>query len=289
MAEISIRDIDMYFRINKKPTKVLDKVNLEIKEGEFVSIVGPSGCGKSTLISLVSGLQFPNSGQVLVNSRKVTGPGSDRGVVFQDYTLFPWMTILENIIFALEEVEKGLKKKELQAKGRQFLDIVGLEDFANNYPSELSGGMQQRVAIARAYALNPGILLMDEPFGAADALTRTHLQDLLLHLWEADRKTVLVVTHDIDEALFLSDKVVVMTRRPSSVKEIVEINFERPRNRAKLVQSPEYLALKSDMLTLLHEELSESLTLQKEKLAVMGQLLGSGEVPEKWLAKQLPG
>lgn len=288
MGEISIRNIDMYFPINKVPTKVLDGVNLDIREGEFVSIIGPSGCGKSTLVSLVSGLQFPTGGEVLVNGRKVTGPGPDRGVVFQDYTLFPWMTTLENIIFALEEVEKGLSKKDLRAKAHQFLDIVGLGDFANNYPSELSGGMQQRVAIARAFALNPGILLMDEPFGAADALTRTHLQDLLLHLWEADRKTVLVVTHDIDEALLLSDKIVVMTPRPSKVKEIVEINFERPRNRAGLVRNPEYVALRSDLLTLLHDELSEALTEQKEKLAAMGELLGKG-ASKQWVAKHLPG
>lgn len=288
MGEISIRNIDMYFPINKVPTKVLDGVNLEIREGEFVSILGPSGCGKSTLISLISGLQFPSSGEVLVNSVKVTGPGSDRGLVFQDYTLFPWMTILDNIIFALEEVEKGLSKKDLRIKGRHFLDIVGLGDFANNYPSELSGGMQQRVAIARAFALNPGILLMDEPFGAADALTRTHLQDLLLHLWEANRKTVMVVTHDIDEALLLSDRIAVMTSRPSRIKEIVEISFDRPRNRASLVQNPEYIALRSNLLNLLHEELSESLALQKEKLGAIDDLLGKG-VAKEWVAKQLPG
>lgn len=288
MGEISIRNIDMYFPINKVATKVLDGVNLEIREGEFVSILGPSGCGKSTLISLISGLQFPSSGEVLVNGMKVTGPGSDRGLVFQDYTLFPWMTILDNIIFALEEVERGLSKKDLRIKGRHFLDIVGLGDFANNYPSELSGGMQQRVAIARAFALNPGILLMDEPFGAADALTRTHLQDLLLHLWEANRKTVMVVTHDIDEALLLSDRVAVMTSRPSRIKEIVEINFDRPRNRASLVQNPEYIELRSNLLNLLHDELSESLALQKEKLGAIGELLGKG-VAKEWVAKQLPG
>lgn len=288
MSEISIRNIDMFFPINMVSTKVLDGVDLDIKEGEFVSIVGPSGCGKSTLISLVSGLQFPSAGEVLVNQSKVTGPGADRGVVFQDYTLFPWMTIQENILFALEEVEKGLSKKELQSKGRKFLELVGLGDFAHNYPSQLSGGMQQRVAIARAFALNPGILLMDEPFGAADALTRTHLQDLLLHLWEADRKTVLVVTHDIDEALILSDRVVVMTSRPSRVKTVVDIHFDRPRSRAALVQDQEYIALRSELLALLHDELSESLALQKEQLGVMSELLGK-KGANKWAVNQLPG
>jgi NitT/TauT family transport system ATP-binding protein len=273
LGEIKLKDIDMYYLVNKVQTKILDGVNLEVKEGEFVSIIGPSGCGKSTLVSLVAGLRFPTSGDVLVNNKKVIGPGPDRGVVFQDYTLFPWMTTLENIVFALEEVEKGLNKKSIKEKALQYLHIVGLDEFAHNYPNELSGGMQQRVAIARAFALNPGILLMDEPFGAADALTRTHLQDLLLHLWEADRKTVLVVTHDIDEALLLSDKIIVMTPRPSKIKEIVEINFERPRNRAKLVRNPEYVALRSDLLTLLHDELSESLNQQKEKLAAMGDLM----------------
>ncbi|WP_422447270.1 ABC transporter ATP-binding protein [Thermoanaerobacterium sp. DL9XJH110] len=287
MVEISIRNIEMYFPVNKVPVKVLDGVNLDIHKGEFVSIIGPSGCGKSTLISLVAGLQFPNSGEVSVNNRKVTGPGSDRGVVFQDYTLFPWMTTLENIVFALEEVEKGLSKKDLRVKARQFLDIVGLGDFANNYPGELSGGMQQRVAIARAFALNPRILLMDEPFGAADALTRVHLQDLLLHLWESDRKTVLLVTHDIDEALILSDRIVVMTRRPSRVKQIVEVNFERPRNRTGLTRSSEYIALKSHLLSLLYDELSEPLAQQKEKLEIMGELLGKG-VSKQCTAKQLP-
>lgn len=288
MSEISIRNIDMFFPINKVSTKVLDSVNLEIKEGEFVSIVGPSGCGKSTLVSLVSGLQFPTAGEVLVNQSPVTGPGADRGVVFQDYTLFPWMTIIENIVFALEEVEKGQSKKDIRDKGRKFLELVGLGDFANSYPSQLSGGMQQRVAIARAFALNPGILLMDEPFGAADALTRTHLQDLLLHLWEADRKTVLVVTHDIDEALILSHRVVVMTSRPSRVKKIVEIPFERPRNRAALVQDPRYIALRSELLTLLHDELSESLALQKEQLGLVSEILGK-EGAKHWAANQLPG
>lgn len=288
MGEISIRNIDMHFPINKVRTKVLDGVNLEIKKGEVASIIGPSGCGKSTIINLVSGLQFPSSGEVTVNNRKVSGPGSDRGVVFQDYTLFPWMTTLENIIFALEEVEKDLPKKELQIKAQQFLEIVGLGDFANNYPNELSGGMQQRVAIARAFALKSGVLLMDEPFGAADALTRTHLQDLLLHLWEADRKTVVIVTHDIDEALFLSDRIVVMTRRPSRVKETVEINFERPRNRSSLVRTPEYIALRSELIALLYDELSDSLTRQKAELEGIGEFFVKG-VSKQWVAKQLPG
>ncbi|QDF97617.1 nitrate ABC transporter ATP-binding protein [Azoarcus sp. DD4] len=216
----------------------IDDVNVSVAEGEFVSILGPSGCGKSTLLYMVGGFVAPSAGSIAVQGRPITGPGPDRGPVFQEFALFPWKTVLENVMYGLRQ--QGVAKAEAQARAEALLDMVHLRAFADFYPKELSGGMRQRVAIARTLAYNPAILLMDEPFGALDAHTRTVLQNELLGIWERDRKTVLFVTHGVDEAVFLSDRVVVMTRAPGRIKKVVEIDLPRPRIRAELLVNRRY-------------------------------------------------
>src|SRR3954449_473938 len=216
----------------------LSDISLDIAEGEFVSVLGPSGCGKSTLLYIVGGFVAPSEGAVRVNGAPVAGPGPDRGPVFQEFALFPWKTVLGNVMYGL--IEQGAPRKIAEDRARGLIEMVHLKGYENFYPKELSGGMKQRVAIARTLAYRPSILLMDEPFGALDAHTRTRLQNDLLNIWERDRKTVLFVTHSVDEAVFLSDKVVVMTRAPGRIKEIVEIELPRPRRRAELLLDPRY-------------------------------------------------
>ena len=203
----------------------LDGISLQIHDREMVSIVGASGCGKSTLLKIIAGLEAPTSGELLLDSHPIEGPGRDRGMVFQEYTLFPWLTVVKNVEFGLT----GVSKRERRDIARQFLEVVGLSKFEAHYPGELSGGMQQRVAIARALAYKPTVLLMDEPFGALDAQTRGLMQDLLLKIWADESLTVLFVTHDVDEAVYLSDRLYVLSARPGRVKEIVEIGLPRPR------------------------------------------------------------
>ena len=216
----------------------LSDISLDVAEGEFVSILGPSGCGKSTLLYIVGGFVSPSSGAVKVKGLGVTGPGPDRGPVFQEFALFPWKNVLGNVMYGLRQ--QGVPRAEAEAQSRRLIEMVGLKGFENFYPKELSGGMKQRVAIARTLAYKPAVLLMDEPFGALDAHTRTRLQNDLLNIWERDRKTVLFVTHSVDEAVFLSDKVVVMTRAPGRIKQIVEVDLPRPRRRAELLLDPRY-------------------------------------------------
>jgi NitT/TauT family transport system ATP-binding protein len=230
----------------------LKNVSLEIEEGEFIAIVGPSGCGKSSTIGLLAGLLQPHTGEIYLGGKPIKGPGLDRAVVFQDYSLFPWMTVLENISFALKQVGKNTKKEALH-----LLELVGVSDSAAKYPSELSGGMRQRVAIARAFALGSPVYLMDEPFGAVDAKNRIHLQDLLLRLWgeNGKKKTIVIVTHDIDEALYLADKVIVFTPGPGRIRKIVDVPFERPRKRNYLVHDKRYIEMRNDIFSLLQDEL----------------------------------
>jgi NitT/TauT family transport system ATP-binding protein len=234
----------------------LKDVSLEVEEGEFIAIVGPSGCGKSSTIGLLAGLLQPHTGEIFLDNKPIKGPGLDRAVVFQDYSLFPWMTVLENISFALKQVKRPSKKEALH-----LLDLVGVSDSALKYPSELSGGMRQRVAIARAFALGSPVYLMDEPFGAVDAKNRIHLQDLLLRLWRENgkKKTVVIVTHDIDEALYLADKVVVFTPGPGRIRQIMDVPFERPRKRNFLVHDKKYIAMRNDIFSLLQDELIDEL------------------------------
>ncbi len=213
---------------NGSPTIALQATDLTAAENDFITILGPSGCGKSTLLRIVGGLDTQTSGEVLLEGKKILGPGADRGMVFQSYTLFPWLTVRENVCFGLRE--RGLSVDAQLAIANPFIAKVGLTGFENHFPKQLSGGMQQRTAIARALANNPRILLMDEPFGALDHQTRELMQELLLGIWEQERKTVLFVTHDIDEAVFMGSRVVVMSARPGKIKLIKDIPFAHPRH-----------------------------------------------------------
>jgi NitT/TauT family transport system ATP-binding protein len=239
------------FRARRGTLLALDGADLAIAENEFVTLVGTSGCGKSTLLAIVAGLEEPTSGEVRVGGMPVRGPGRDRGVVFQSYTLFPWLTARRNVEFALRG--ERLRPAERRERAMEQLALVGLEGFADAYPKELSGGMKQRVAIARSLAYRPSILLMDEPFGALDALTRQLMQELLTRVWESHRLTVLFVTHDVDEAVYVSDRVLVMTNRPGRIKEEVPIDLARPRAPAML-SSGEFLAPKGRVLESIREE-----------------------------------
>jgi len=216
----------------------LDDVNLTIEEGQFVSILGPSGCGKSTLLYMVGGFVDVSAGSITVKGVPVTGPGPDRGPVFQEFALFPWKTVLENVMYG--PLEQGMPKKEAAAWARQLLTLVHLSKYESFYPKELSGGMKQRVALARTLAYKPNILLMDEPFGALDAYTRTRLQNELLDIWERDRKTVMFITHSVEEAVFLSDRVYVMSPSPGHIRKVYDIDLPRPRVRAELLLDRRY-------------------------------------------------
>lgn len=230
----------------------LEGIDLSVSENEFVSIVGASGCGKSTLLSVIAGLEEPTAGTVEVGGRRVEGPGRDRGVVFQHATLMPWLTVQKNVEFALRG-ETGISKSERSDRASEFLRLVGLDGFERSFPSQLSGGMQQRVALARSLSYGPEVLLMDEPFGALDALTRRTMQELLLEVWEQHRLTVLLVTHDIDEAVVTSDRVVVMTPRPGRVQRVVEVPIARPRTLAS-ERTPQFRDLSDEILGLIHGE-----------------------------------
>ena len=232
----------------------LNGVTLDIHDNEFICVVGPSGCGKSTLLNIIAGLLEPTSGQVYCDGKLVEGTGTDRGVVFQQYALFPWLTVKKNVRFALEM--RGIKGKEADQLAMKYLEKVDLTKFANHYPKELSGGMKQRVAIARAYAAEPQVLLMDEPFGALDAQTRTQLQSELLQTWERDMKTCFFITHDVDEAIILAQKVIVMSARPGRVKAVIDIDIPYPRDQ-ETKMSPRFLELKNEIWSLVYQEYLE--------------------------------
>lgn len=250
--KIRVQHITRTYSDNGTETKALDDVSLDFAAGKFTSIVGPSGCGKSTLLSLIAGFQKPTSGTILLDGKPVQGPGPNRGFVFQDYALFPWKTVLENIAFGLRI--NGKSRKEADFIAREFLRMVNLEDFAEAYPYTLSGGMKQRVSIARALAYDPEVLLMDEPFGAVDAQTRKMLQKELVHILEKFSKTILFVTHSVLEAVFLSDMVVVMTAHPGKIKGIVPVDLLRPRNHSE----KKYIEIRNHVLNLLEEEVEKN-------------------------------
>ena len=239
MTMISIEKLGKSFQPSQgvMHTALVD-ISLTVSEGEFVSILGPSGCGKSTLLYMVGGFVPPTTGKILVNGKAVTGPGPDRGPVFQEFALFPWKTVKGNVMYGM--LEQGVPRAEAETRAIELLDMVHLARYADFYPKELSGGMKQRVAIARTLAYNPAILLMDEPFGALDAHTRTKLQNELLTIWEQHRKTVLFVTHSVEEAVYLSDRVFVMTASPGRQKALIEIDLPRPRIRAELLLNRRY-------------------------------------------------
>jgi NitT/TauT family transport system ATP-binding protein len=244
IPKITFRDVVKTFPLKGTTFTALDGVSLDIADEEFVTVVGPSGCGKSTLLNLAAGLEEPTGGDVLVDGAPVRGPGPDRGVIFQQYALFPWLTVRKNVEFGLELAR--LPAAERRERAARAIDLVGLTDFADALPKTLSGGMKQRCAIARAYAVDPRVLLMDEPFGALDALTRVQLQDQLLDTWSQDRRTVLFVTHDVDEAVYLARRVVVMAARPGRIQSIVDVNLPYPRTE-EIRLSPEFGRIRNEV------------------------------------------
>jgi NitT/TauT family transport system ATP-binding protein len=236
---IEIDHVSQMFQTSARQDHLaLSDISLTIDDGAFVSILGPSGCGKSTLLYIVGGFVQPTRGGAKMKGKAITGPGPDRGPVFQEFALFPWKSVLGNVMYGPRQ--QGVKSADAEAQSRALIEMVGLKGFENFYPKELSGGMKQRVALARTLAYHPEVLLMDEPFGALDAHTRTRLQNDLLNIWERDRKTVLFVTHSVEEAVFLSDKVVMMTRSPGRIRQIVDIDLPRPRRRTELLLDPRY-------------------------------------------------
>ena len=259
---LHVEELKKSFGTNGKTHVVFDKVSLDIYRREFVCVVGASGCGKSTLARIVAGLDDASGGKILLDGKAVAGPGPDRGMVFQGYTLFPWLTVKRNIMFGLRM--HGKEDSIAEAEARQWLDMIGLSKFEDLYPHELSGGMKQRVAIARALANNPRILLMDEPFAALDALTRCKMQSYLLQIWKKVDVTILFITHDLEEAAYLADRIIVMGVNPGGILEVIENPVPRPRNAMQFL-SPEFLALKARLDELIHgpAELAE------EKLPVI--------------------
>ena len=246
---LSIRDLEKSYGHGESRTIVLDKISFEVRRREFLCGVGPSGCGKSTLVRIVAGLDEATGGEVLLDGQPTEGPGPDRGMVFQGYTLFPWLTVRGNVTFGLKM--RGKSARDAEAEAHSWLDLVGLDEFAESYPHELSGGMKQRVAIARALANEPRILIMDEPFGALDAQTRAQMQSYLLQIWKSVDVTILFITHDLDEAAYLSDRVLVMEAHPGCVQELIDNPVPRPRNREQFISRP-FLSLKRRLNELIH-------------------------------------
>jgi nitrate ABC transporter ATP-binding subunit len=256
---IDMKNVTVSFKGSKGTFTAVKDIDLQIKRGEIVAIIGHSGCGKSTLMNTISGMVLPSEGEVIANGNVVKGPGPDRGIVFQNYSLLPWLTVYRNIFEAVDSVFKTKSTAEKHEIVDHFIQMVNLTPHKDKLPSQLSGGMKQRVAIARAFAINPSILLLDEPFGALDALTKGSMHIELLKLWNLDNrnKTIVMVTHDIEEAIFLSDKVVVMNNGPAAtIKEIVEINIPRPRNKKDIAHDPEYMRVHDQLLSLLFDKFS---------------------------------
>lgn len=249
---LEIENVSKIYATPKGPYTVLEDVNLTVYEGEFVCVIGHSGCGKSTLLNMVAGFNKPTDGEVRLRGSRITRPGPDRMMVFQNYALLPWKTAFDNVYLAVKAAHRNKSKLEKMTITRQHLELVGLTEAAHKRPSQLSGGMKQRVAIARALAMRPEILILDEPFGALDAITKEELQEELLQIWRQNRVTVLMITHDIDEALFLADRVVMMTNGPhAKIGEIVEVPFSRPRDRAAIMEDSQYYELRNYALDFL--------------------------------------
>ena len=246
---LEVKDLCKSFESSAGSVTALEGINFRARQREFVCVIGPSGCGKSTLIRILAGLEAPTSGEMLLDGKAVQGPGPDRGMVFQGYTLFPWRTVKKNVMFGLEMA--GRSKTSAEEEARQWIDLVGLGNFENAYPHQLSGGMKQRVAIARALASQPRILLMDEPFGALDAQTRARMQAYLLEIWQNIDITILFITHDLDEAIYLADRILVLKAHPGEVEEIIEVPVPQPRSPEQFL-SAEFLATKKRLEELIH-------------------------------------
>jgi nitrate/nitrite transport system ATP-binding protein len=258
-ASIAVKNVTVSFNTTKGKFTAIKNISLSIKKGEIVALIGHSGCGKSTLLSTISGMVTPTSGEVIANDKKVSKPGPDRGLVFQNYSLLPWLSVYKNIYEAVDAALKNKTKTEKRQIVEKCLTMVNLQEHRSKLPGQLSGGMKQRVAIARAFAINPSILLLDEPFGALDALTKSNMHVELLKLWNLDNreKTIVMVTHDIEEAIFLADRVVVMNNGPAAtIKEIVDVPLARPRNKKDIVHLPEYMQIHDKLLNLLIDKFS---------------------------------
>ncbi len=248
---LRVAGLSKRFRSHGAEVIALDGIQMEVRDKEFATILGPSGCGKSTLLRILAGLTSPTSGEAVLDGRQIQGPGKERGMVFQNYTLFPWLTVLKNIRFGLDL--SGSSAKDSERVARDFIRKIGLSGFENAYPKSLSGGMKQRVAIVRALVNDPNILLLDEPFGAPDTQTRSLMQELLLQIWEELHKTILFVTHDVEEAVFLSDRIFVMTARPGRIKAVLEVPLPRVRE-YEIKSAPEFVRLKKEVTRLIREE-----------------------------------
>jgi NitT/TauT family transport system ATP-binding protein len=253
VVRLQFEGVGVDFPTAAGPMRVVDGIDLEIRQGEFVSIIGPSGCGKTTLMNIVGGFVTPTRGRVLLDHEPVRGPGPDRGVIFQEYGIFPWLTVRGNIEFGLRLRANSRHAGRRAEIVQRYLALMGLADFADHYPKHLSGGMRQRLALARAYAVQPEFLLMDEPFGALDAQTRSAMQDLLLHVLATEGKTVLLITHSVDEAIYLSSRIVVVTARPARVRTIIDVPFAYPRQEA-IHEDHRFAALRAQIRTLVMEE-----------------------------------
>ena len=252
-ARIRFEGVSMEYPSARGPMKVVDDVTYEIHDREFVSVIGPSGCGKTTMLNMAAGFATPTSGRVLLDGKPVSGPGPDRGVIFQEYGVFPWLTVRQNIAFGLDLGASRVPAAERPEVIERYMGLMGLADFADAWPRMLSGGMRQRLALARAYAVRPEFLLMDEPFGALDAQTRSAMQDLLLQVLQAEGKTVMLITHSVEEAIYLSTRIVVMTARPTRIREIIDVPFASPREES-LHESPAFGELRSHVRDLVMKE-----------------------------------
>ncbi len=250
---LSFQSMGLAYPTPKGPYPVLENINLEIESGEFICVIGHSGCGKSTLLNTVSGFAKPTSGKVLLHGQPIQRPGPDRMVVFQGYALLPWLTAYENVALGIESVKPNLSARETRELVMEHLELVGLTAAAEKTVTQISGGMKQRVAIARALAIRPEVLILDEPFGALDAITKEELQEELLNIWNTQKCTVLMITHDIDEALFLADRLVMMSNGPAAgIGEVLNIDFPRPRNREDIMEDPRYYELRNNALDFLY-------------------------------------
>ena len=245
--------VSLSFDTPKGRLNVVEDVSYDINDGDFIAVIGPSGCGKTTMMSMLAGFQKPTTGKVLFDGRPVRGPGPERGVIFQEYGVFPWLTVKQNIAFGLTLNANHVATAERDAICEHYLGLMGLSDFASSYPKHLSGGMRQRLAIARAYAVKPQFLLMDEPFGALDAQTRSNMQNLLLKVLETEGKTVMLITHSVEEAIYLASRIVVVTARPARIKEIIDVPFAYPRDES-IQERPEFAELRSHIRQLVMDE-----------------------------------
>jgi len=249
--KIQVQNVNKTFELGSERFEALGDVSLNVDENEFITVVGPSGCGKSTLMNILAGLDEPTGGTAFVDGREVDGPSPERGVIFQQYALFPWLTVRQNVEFGLKTAK--VPAEERRRTAQHFIDMVGLTDFADALPKTLSGGMKQRCAIARAYSMNPSILLMDEPFGALDALTRVRMQEHLLQTWEKEKRTIVFITHDVDEAAFLANRVVVMAARPGRIHRVIDVDLPYPRTE-EVRLSPEFAEVRNDIWTSVYHQ-----------------------------------